>query len=224
MANPAATEPSKLEKPAPWSAPRPLPSPLRTDRLLMRFFEPGDAASMFAAINADRASLLPWLPWAAVDNRSEAECTYHIERFRREREDPLADDFSIGIFDPETGEVCGGTGFHRINVEVGQAEIGYWIRGDRARRGLCSEVVAALISSGFTPQDQGGWGFRRIIIMCAEPNVASRRVPEKLGLRLETRSVADRWVDGLGFVSTLVWGVLADAWDIEGRRLRSGPT
>jgi RimJ/RimL family protein N-acetyltransferase len=175
---------------------------------------------MFAAVEANRASLLPWLPWAAVDNRTVAECTYNIERFRRARDEPLAE-YAMGIFDRETGDFLGGTGFHRLIPEIGQAEIGYWIRGDRARRGLCTEAVAALISSGLKPQksESGGWGFRRIIIVCAEPNVASRRVPEKLGLRLELRAKGDRWLEGLGFVGTLAWGVNNDEWDVDNNRI-----
>lgn len=173
---------------------------------------------MLAAINADRASLQPWLPWAAVDNRSVAECVFNIERFRRARSASPPTDFAFGILDAATGEVLGGTGFHKLDFEIGQGEIGYWIRGDRARRGLCTEAVAALITWGLTPQSRGGWGFRRITILCAEPNVASRRVPEKLGLRRELSIRGDRWVEGLGFVGTLGWGVLADEWDFEAKR------
>jgi hypothetical protein len=43
-------------------------------------------------------------------------------------------------------------------------------------------------------------------------------VPEKLGLRREVSTRGDRWVDGLGFVGTLSWGVLADEWDFEANR------
>jgi RimJ/RimL family protein N-acetyltransferase len=185
---------------------------------VIRFFEASDAAGMLAALDADRSSLLPWLPWVATDNRNEAECVFHIERFRRSREAFPPTELAMGIFDANTGEVVGGTGFHRLDTEIGQGEIGYWIRGDRAGRGLCTEAVAELITSGFTPQGRGGWGFRRITILCAEPNIASRRVPEKLGLRLELASQGDRWIDGLGFVGTLAWGALREDWDFEAKR------
>lgn len=189
---------------------------------MIRFFEPEDAEGMLAALDADRSSLQPWLPWSAIDNRNVAECIFHIERFRRAREGTPPTEFGMGIFDAGTGEVLGGTGFHRLDPEIGQGEIGYWIRGDRARRGLCTEAVAALITAGLTPQGLGGWGFRRISILCAEPNVASRRVPEKLGLHLELRARGDRWIDGLGFVGTLAWSVLREEWDFGAKRAISG--
>lgn len=201
--------------PAPWAAPSPLPTRYATSRLLLRYWEQSDAAPMLAAIDSDRASFLPWLPWTAVDNRTVDECSAAIERMRlrRERSDPPADDFTIGIFERSTGLPMGGTGLHRILHAWHEAEIGYWIRSDRRAQGLCTEAVAGLITWAFTPQDAGGWGLRRIHIRCAGRNLASQRVPRKLGLREEARLVQERWVDGVGWDDTLVWGVLAEDWN-----------
>jgi RimJ/RimL family protein N-acetyltransferase len=203
-----------MKKPPPWIAPDPLPARLETARLVLRFWRHEDAPAMLEAIDVDRALLTRWMPWPGVDNRNLAECTYNIERFRRrsERQDGPPADYAIGIFDRTTGRVVGGTGFHRIDFENGQAEVGYWIRPDRHRQGLCTEAVAALLGWGFGPQPQGGWGFRRIVIECAEPNVASQGVPEKLGLRRELHARRHRWVDELGWVDTLGWGVDAEEW------------
>lgn len=170
---------------------------------------------MFAAIESDRASLHPWLPWAMTDNRTVYECTFQIERFKRERErtSPPADNFVLGIFDRRTGEVIGGTGLHRVVHATHQAEIGYWVRADRRRQGLCTEAVAGLLTWAFAPQSGGGWGLRRIEIFCAGSNAASQRVPRKLGLRQEVHKRADRWVPGIGWDDTLRWGVLAHEWN-----------
>ncbi len=207
--------------PAPpaWTPPRPLPAALRTDRLILRFLEPADAPSLLEAIDINRDSLHPWLPWARTENRSLAECIYTIEHFRRERERPTPVTFLIGIVDGRDGSVVGGTSFHRVRAEVGEAEIGYWIRADRRGRGLCTEAAAALISWGFTAQ-LAGWGFRRITMFCAEPNTASKRVAQKLGLRRELHARGDRWVDGIGFCDSLGWGVLADEWETRAHRLK----
>lgn len=178
---------------------------------------------MFAALEADRSSFLPWLPWVLNDNRTEAECLAAIDRQRtkRLRTDPVADDFTIAIFDRSTGTAVGGTGLHRIHHGAHEAEIGYWIRPDLRGRGLCSEAVAGLISWAFTPQSQGGWGLRRLHIRCAGQNVASRAVPRKLGLREEARLMQERWTIDMGWDDTLVWGVLIDEWDIQAHRLRT---
>ena len=198
------------DAPAPWRAPQPLPSRLETDRLVIRWWVAEDAAKQLEALNTgppDRAAFLPWLPWAKVDNLTEAQCIYHIERFRRARSQPDALDFVIGMFDRLTGDVVGGTGYHRINAATHEGEIGYWVRADRQGQGLCSEAVRALLDWGFD-----AWRFRRIVIHCAAVNVASRRVPEKLGLKLEAQLRRDHWHEGLGWTDSLIFGVLADEW------------
>jgi RimJ/RimL family protein N-acetyltransferase len=211
-----------VQPPSPWLPPSPLPAAFATDRLLLRSWQPTDAAGMLAAIESGRDRLLPWLPWAAVDNRNIAQCTAAIERMRRnwERTEPPPDDFTLAIIERDSAVPLGGTGLHRINADRHEAEIGYWVRPDRHGQGICTDAVAALISWAFRPQSAGGWGLRRIHIRCAGGNFASQRVPRKLGLREEGRHAKERWVDGRGWDDTLVWGVLADEWDVDGRRVR----
>lgn len=202
--------------PSPWTPPHPLPQEFETNRLRLRYWRPEDAASMLEAIDADRASFLPWLPWVEVDNRTVEECLAAVERMRcgRERTEPVADDFVLGIFDRTSGRVLGGTGLHRLVRTAHEGEIGYWVRPDERGRGICTEAVAGLLSWAFTSQQAGGWGLRRIHIRCAAGNLASQRVPRKLGLREEARLVQERWVAGRGWDDTLVWGVLREEWDV----------
>lgn len=196
-----------------WRPPAPLPGPRRTKRTILRWLLTSDAAALLAAIDENRSAYLPWLPWVRTENRDEAETIYSIESFRRKRErtDPPADDFLLGIFDAADGTLLGGTGLHRLELATATAEIGYWIRPSRRGQGLCTEAVRALIDWGFEDQPTG-WGLRRIHITCASGNHASRRVPEKLGLRLESQRCGERWIDGLGWSDFLGWGVLADEW------------
>lgn len=207
--------------PPAWSPPRPAPRSLRTSRFLLRAYEPDDAQRLLDAINADRASLLPWLPWARTDNRTLAECTFNVERFRRAHEDEATSELAFGIFNVTSGDLLGGTGFVRLNRAGHQGEIGYWVRGDRTRQGIATEVTAWMISFGLRRQDQGGLGLRRIIIHCVAENVASRSVPTKLGLRLEVAAKAERWQQGMGYVDILGWGVNLGEWDTENHRIVS---
>jgi len=212
-----------MQRPREWRAPDPLPGHRETSRLVLRWWRSEDAPAMLAAIDVDRAALAQFVPWPLGDNRDLAEVFYNVERFRRTREaDELPTDYAIGIFDRETGDAIGGTGFHRIDFETSRAEVGYWIRPDRQRQGLATEATAEMLSWGFAPQAEGGWGFRRIVILCAEPNVGSRRVPEKLGLRREMHACRDRWLEGAGWVDTLGFGIGADEWDPVALRAKSG--
>ena len=201
-------------RPEPWQPPSPLPCRRETPRLVLRWLEPGDAPALVAALDEDRSSFEPWLPWVKLDNRNEAEAVFNAEKFRRERErtDPPADNFVMTIADRSSGEVVGGTGFHRLVSPWHEAEIGYWVRPSRRGQGVCTEAVAHLIDWAFEPPSAGGWGFRRIHIQCAALNVASRRVPEKLGVPLESNRLLQRWEDGLGWCDALGFGVTAEAW------------
>jgi ribosomal-protein-serine acetyltransferase len=217
---PTTTTPESTEVPPIWKASSPLPSRFETPRLALRLFNAGDAESLYRAVNHSRESLLPWIVWAKSGHRQLHDTIFFIENRRRATEDPAAISFPIGIFDRTTGEVLGGTSFHAIHVASHESEIGYWIRGDRRGQGLCTESTRGMISWGFTPQSQGGWGFRRIHIKCADRNLASSAVPRKIGLNQELHARQERFVPDIGWVDTLGWGVLVDEWDVEGMKLR----
>lgn len=199
-------------RPATWTPPVPPPESILTERLEVRFWRHEDAAGLFELISSSRDYFLPWLPWAAVDHHRVEESTFYIERCIRSRRDPASLDFALGIIDRASGRPVGGTGFHRIDAGTHQAEIGYFIRADAAGRGLCTEATAALLTWGFRPQTEGGWGFRRIEIRCAAGNAGSAQVCRKLGLRHEATLVKDRWIDGRGWDDTLIFGALANEW------------
>lgn len=204
---------SFLNDPDPWRAPDPLPGPIETERLVLRLYEHGDAAALLEALDSDRNGLLPWIVWVRTDNRTIAECHYSIELFRRAVQEPGCNTFTMGIFDRATGRLVGGTGLHRIQPGSRVAEIGYWVRSDRRGQGIATEATAALITAGFAPQAEGGWGFRRITILCAAQNLASAAVPRKLGLRLELRARQERYLDGVGYHDLLGFALLAEEWD-----------
>lgn len=224
---------SELTCPAPWRPPHPLPTSFETERLVLRFWEDSDAPALFRIIDQSRADMIPWLPWAPIDHLNLTQTIFCIEKFRRERagDSPLRDNFVIAIVDRATGEPLGGTGLHRINHAAHEAEIGYWIRSDRTRQGICTEATRGLISWAFMPQATagaeggrteggGGWGLRRVHIRCAAANLASKAVPTKIGLRQEVRIKDERWVNTIGWVDTLGWGVLASEWDTRRHALK----
>jgi RimJ/RimL family protein N-acetyltransferase len=192
--------------------------PLETERCVLRWFEASDAEALHLAVDPHREALLPWLPWAAADHDSIAASDLRIGWFggRRAGQDGVVPDYTMGIFEKGSGQLLGGTGLHRILPEHADAEIGYWLRADRWGEGFATEATAALISAAF-----GDWGFRRIRLVCSAANTPSRRIPERLGMRLEGCERANRWVDGHGWTDTLTFGVLAEEWDPGKQRVRS---
>lgn len=197
--------------PVPWTPPSPLPAAIRTDRLVLRWFEAGDAQRLHEAVDSSRADCLPWLPWAEAGHESPEASAAVIADFDRRRAE--GSDFTLGIFDCNTARVVGGTGLHRPKPQWHTAEIGYWLRSDARGSGICTEAVRHLISSAFTPQSAGGFGLRRLEIFCAAPNTASSAVPKRLGLGDPCRLQAERWVDTLGWTDSLAWDLLVQEWD-----------
>lgn len=215
------SEPEAPDEGYAWKEPDPLELRVRTPRLLLRPYELDDAQRLFDAVNADRESLLPWLPWARTEHRQIASTLHFISGQILRLAKPLPPDgVALGVFDASTEELLGGSGFHDLRRDTASVEIGYWVRGDRQRQGICTEATAHWLSKLLAPQDHGGLGLRRVRVYCSADNKASARVPEKLGLRAEVMQRGDYYVHHHGVTDRLGWGVMADEWDCDNHRTR----
>lgn len=208
-----------------WSPPSQMPLRIETPRLVIRGYELSDAPALFEAINASREHLLPWMPWARDGHTDLAATTHYLTtQIMNVRDLTAFASVSLGIFDRASGCLLGATGIHGVHRDTAGAETGYWIRADAAGNGFAPEATAHLLSWAFRAQTQdgsdGGMGLRRIVIYCSSQNVKSRRVPEKLGLRMEVQQREDFFVLGLGVTDRLGWGVVAEEWDCERHRVR----
>ena len=77
--------------------------------------------------------------------------------------------------------LVGGAGGFPLTLEnTGDVEIGWWLNPNHWRRGIMSAVVSALVDEFFEHR-----GYMRLWAPVMRPNVASARVAEKAGLRLE---------------------------------------
>ena len=201
-----------MEAPPPWKRPAQWPLPIETERLVLRLATHDDVPEIFEAIDSNREGLLPWMEWAEHENLTIGQTHYTIERFMRESKTELPGDLLILICDRRNGAPIGGTGMHGFLPGTHQAEIGYWVLPGRRSAGVCTEAVVGLTEIGFRTQDGGGLGLRRLEIVCSADNPASARVAEKAGYEREARHSAHRWVKGIGWSDTLIFGATADAW------------
>lgn len=89
--------------------------------------------------------------------------------------------YGFGVWlveDSESGEPVGRVGLSYHRAWPDDPEVGWWIDPSRWGEGLATEAGAAVIEYAFE-----GLGFRRVVSICTEGNLASRRVMEKLELR-----------------------------------------
>jgi len=156
---------------------REIPDSFETERLLIRCPMPGDGAAVNAAVVESAIELKPWMPWAdpppTVDQSEEfarKARAHFIER----------SDLPLLMLLKGTGEIVGGTGFHRIKWEVPAFEIGYWCRTSLTGRGLVTEAIRGMTKFAFETMAAS-----RVEIRCADTNLRSRRVAERAGYTLE---------------------------------------
>lgn len=183
-----------------------LPTQVETERLLLRMWEPTDAATLGEVIQQNIEYLVPWMPWAKFeptstidrmaliaewtdDWRSGGSCVYGV--FLRQ------DDGSL--------TAIGGTGLHR-RIGTNGLEIGYWIDHAHWGSGLATELSAALTTVAFAQP-----GVDRVEIHHDKANVRSSVIPERLGFAVigeETREVIAQAEIGI----TVVWRMLEADW------------
>ena len=159
-----------------WEGP-PAPYRIETERLVIRCYEPRDAAALKEAIDTSLEHLRPWMPWAETEPQTLEQKTELLRRFRSSFD--AGENFVYGIFPGDEREVLGGTGLHP-RIEPGGLEIGYWIRASATRRGFVTESTAALTRVGFEI-----CGADRIEIRIEPGNEASMGVPRKVGFAEE---------------------------------------
>ena len=143
----------------------------------MRAWTAADAPLLRAALDASEAHLRAWTPWV-VDGRVpglslEERLARHASAFAR------GDEWVYGILSHDEREVLGGCGLYP-RVGPNAVEIGYWLGAAHTGRGLATAAAGALTRIAFDAP-----GVERVEIRCDPGNVASARVPERLGYTVD---------------------------------------
>jgi RimJ/RimL family protein N-acetyltransferase len=173
---------------------------IQTPRLVLRCWQPADAALLADAVTASLDHLRPWMPWVHVEPEELEAKVQRLRGFRAQFD--TDQDYAYAILSPAEDEVVGGTGLH-ARVGEGTLEIGYWISAPHVGKGLATESTAALTRAGFEIH-----GLERMEIRCDPANEASASVPRKLGYTLEATLRANvPGVDGARR-DTMVWSLL----------------
>ena len=132
------------------------------------------------------------------------------ERVVRWRDDwASGGDSVMGVF--LEGMPIGGTGLHRRVGDRG-IEIGYWIHAEHVNQGYATELSHALTDAALRTE-----GVERVEIHHDKANVASGRVPEKLGFTLADEKRRDPEAPGEIGIER-VWVMTREMWVSRARR------
>jgi RimJ/RimL family protein N-acetyltransferase len=144
-----------------------------TERLVIRCWDPGDAASLKLAVDDSLAHLRPWVPWAANEPTPLDQKIAWLRKCRGEFD--LGLDYSYGVFSADEAEVIGGAGLH-LRQGLNVREIGYWVATAHCQRGYATEITRALTRVAFEVDAAA-----RIELRVWPENRRSVKIPETLG-------------------------------------------
>ena len=117
------------------------------------------------------------MPWCRADYSIKAGRAW-VESRAEAWEKGTAYDFAIT--DARDGSFLGGCSLSHINQANQIADLGYWVRTSRTKKGVSSVAVRLLEQFGL-----GKLKLNRIEIMAAVGNKTSQRVAENVGTRRE---------------------------------------
>jgi ribosomal-protein-serine acetyltransferase len=185
------------------------PERYETPDFVLRPYDAGDGALLVDAHAESYEHLRPWMPWARPDPAID-DCETLARRFRAKY--LMHEDFVLGVFTHDGRRLLAGTGFHLREGPLSSrcAEMGMFVRASEAGRGLGTRIVTALLEWGFD-----AWPWLRLAWRCDDRNLASRRVAEKAGLRLEGLLRGQAAEVGGGRRDTACYALTKDAWRTE---------
>jgi ribosomal-protein-alanine N-acetyltransferase len=153
---------------------------LKTERLMIRPFEPADAEQLHSIVNQPR--VMEFLP---EDVMTLEEVRHIIEWFQtcyqqNTREKIVK--WTLAIIWGGTSEVIGWCGLGPLDFNPKETELFCGLSESHWGRGIAVEACRALLEYTFV-----NIGLPRIVAVVNPANQRSRRLIEKLGMRLERR-------------------------------------
>lgn len=181
-----------------------IPHRIETERLVIRVFEPSDAANLAHAIESNAEYLARYMSWARFPTNGVEGQAAWIATSRSEFDAGV--EFAMGIFSRETGHILGGSGYHP-REDPHRLDIGFWLAEDQQGHGYVTESSAALTFIGLTLCRS-----EVVSIAHAPSNIRSEAVPRRLGFVKQPRP-AGACADGGDEVNGVVWYATRDQLD-----------
>jgi RimJ/RimL family protein N-acetyltransferase len=171
--------------------------PLRTERLVLRPFEPADADAFAVGWASEEwTSLLLSRPM----NRAE------VGEMVRRRMDPGDGAFVGLVVATHDGTVVGDSMLHLQGTGLTEGEIGWTILPGSGGRGYATEAARAVLRLGFEH-----FGLRRIVANLDARNDRSAALCERLGMRREVHRLGDFWSKGT-WTDSYEYALLREEW------------
>lgn len=166
----------------------------------LRLLEESDARGLHELIEANRAHLAPWLPWAAGQTFEDTLDFIRGTRAQLTRNDGFQAAILI------EGAIVGVIGYHAVDWGNRSTRIGYWLAEGQQGRGTMTAAVRLLVDHALTV-----WRLNRVEILAALENRRSRAIPERLGFHQEGMLRQLQLVEGR-YLDCVSYSMLAADW------------
>lgn len=141
-----------------------------TDEAYLRLLEEADARELHGLIEANRAYLARWLPWAAGQTFEDT-----LDFIRGTRSQAKENEGFQTAIVTEKG-IAGVVGYVNLDWDDRLTRVGYWLDEGQQGRGTMTAAVRLLVDHALTV-----WRLNRVEIIVATGNRRSRAIPERLG-------------------------------------------
>jgi RimJ/RimL family protein N-acetyltransferase len=175
---------------------------LETDRLILRTLEASDDLDLLAY--QSNPEVVRFIPWPARTHTEVKEAL--VKAMKQTHLDIEGDWLVLGIENKESGKVIGQLNLSIKSDKNKHGEFGYVLNPAFHGNGYVHEACTALLDWAFTEKD-----FHRLTTVMDARNKASRKVSEKLGMRLEGTHVEDDWFKD-EWTNTYIFAVLRSEW------------
>ena len=162
-----------------------------------------DASELFTLVDDNRQYLRKWLPWLDTNMSVNDELDF-IEISRKDR---LKGNSGVWLI-KENNNLIGSISINWIDWDNKSCGLGYWICESKIGNGIvtrgCESMIENLIYIN---------GIHRFVIEVAINNNSSRKVAERLGMRLEG-VIKDRELLYGKYVDAAMYAITAPEWNL----------
>lgn len=176
--------------------------PLRTPRLVLRRFRPDDLEPLLSFHSDPEA--VRYVPYPPRDRDAVAAVLERKVTSTGWRQE--GDLLELAVARADDGTLVGDLLLALRSVEHETVEVGYIFAPAHGGQGFATEAVRALLDLAFDRL-----GARRVTARVDARNLPSRRLLERLGLRLEAHLLENEWFKG-ELTSETDYAVLAREW------------
>lgn len=170
------------------------------DDSYLRLLEEADAGGLHELIEANRAYLARWLPWAAGQTLEDT-----LDFIRGTRSQARENEGFQTAIVTEKG-VVGVIGYVSVDWGNRSTRVGYWLDEGQQGRGTMTAAVRLLVDHALTV-----WQLNRVEIIVANENRRSRAIPERLGFLEEGTLWQFQLVNGR-YLDCVSYSMLAADW------------